>query len=232
VRDFAPAQMRAFILANTTPLRVPHCPTIELYLAHEALELWQMTEAELEAQGLPLPFWAFAWAGGQGLARYVLDHPGTVHGKTVLDLASGSGLVGIAAKKSGASKVTCADIDPFASQAALLNAELNGVELETLTTDLIGTPIDHDVILVGDLFYERDIATPLFAWLQVLHQSGKSVLIGDPGRTYLPKMGLIACADYHIPVTRALEDSDVKRTRVWSLLTRETPNQLHTSSAD
>lgn len=213
----SPADIAAFILANTTPLPVPHCPTISLYLAHEAVALWQLTEAELEAQGLPLPFWAFAWAGGQGLARYVLDHPATVAGKSVLDLASGSGLVGIAAKMAGATHAMCADIDPFAIEAITLNAALNGVEVETTLSDLIGTEVDYDVILVGDLFYERDIAEPLFSWLKALHTDGTHVLIGDPGRTYLPKSGLRAVGDYQIAVSRALEDAEVKRTRVWEL---------------
>jgi predicted nicotinamide N-methyase len=217
VRERTPEDIAAFITAHTTPLPVPHCPTIRLYLAHEAVELWHLTEAELEAQGLPLPFWAFAWAGGQGLARYVLDNPAVVAGKSVLDLASGSGLVGIAAKMSGAREVLCADIDAFAEQAALLNSALNHVAVETTCEDLIGQPINQDVILVGDLFYERALAQPLFAWLITLQDAGKTVLIGDPGRSYLPKSGLVALADYQIQVSRALEDAEVKRTRVWGI---------------
>jgi predicted nicotinamide N-methyase len=215
--DKSPDGIRAFIIANTTPLPVPHCPTISLYLAHEAVALWQLTEAELEAQGLPLPFWAFAWAGGQGLARYVLDHPHSVAGKRVLDMASGSGLVGIAAKLAGAATVMCADIDLFAMHATALNAALNKVDVDTTLADLIGTDVDYDVILVGDLFYERDIAVPLLAWLQGLYSRGTIVLIGDPGRTYLPKSGLTALADYQISTSRALEDAEVKRTRVWAV---------------
>jgi predicted nicotinamide N-methyase len=209
--------MAAFIVANTAPLPVPHCPSIRLYLAHEAVALWQLTEAELEAQGSPLPFWAFAWAGGQGLARYVLDNPTCVAGKAVLDLASGSGLVGIAAKMAGATRVLCADIDPFCKEAIALNAALNHVQVDVTLTDLIGQDVDQDVILVGDLFYERDIAEPLWAWLQAQHARGVHILIGDPGRTYLPKSGLIALADYQVPVSRALEDATVKRTRVWGV---------------
>lgn len=213
----SPADRTAFILANTAPLPVPHCPSLSLYLAHEAVALWQLTEEELEAEGLPLPFWAFAWAGGQGLAHYVLEHRGWVAGKRVLDLAAGSGLVGIAAKKAGAASVTCADIDPFCEQAIGLNAALNQVEVDVIVTNLIGEPVDYDVILVGDLFYEREIAEPLYMWLKTLHQRGIMVLIGDPGRTYLPQKGLRMLADYQIEVSRALEDSDVKRTRVWTL---------------
>jgi predicted nicotinamide N-methyase len=217
--DKSPAAIQAFILANTTPLPVPHCPTITLHLAHEALALWQLTEAELEAQGLPLPFWAFAWAGGQGLARYVLDHPACVAGKHVLDMASGSGLVGIAAKLAGAARVMCGDIDPFAMQAVALNATLNHVQVDATLTDLIGSNVDFDVILVGDLFYEREIAVPLFVWLQSLRAKGALILIGDPGRSYLPKKGLIAVGDYQIAVSRSLEDAEVKHTRVWTLET-------------
>jgi predicted nicotinamide N-methyase len=217
VTDKTPDEIKTFIAANTTPLPVPHCPTISLYLAHEAMALWQLTQDELDAQGLPLPFWAFAWAGGQGLARYVLDHPESVAGKSVLDLASGSGLVGIAAKMAGAREVLCADIDPFAAGAIGLNAALNEVEVHTTLADLIGSDIPQDVILVGDLFYERDLAVPLWSWLQILHAQGKTILIGDPGRTYLPKTGLTMLAEYQVPVSRELEDASVKRTRVWGV---------------
>jgi predicted nicotinamide N-methyase len=212
-----PEQILAFIAANTTPLPVPHCPTIKLYLAHEAMALWQLTQDELDAQGLPLPFWAFAWAGGQGLARYIFDHPDCVAGKAVLDLASGSGLVGIAAKMAGAREVLCADIDPFAAGAIALNAALNEVDVNTTLDNLIGTDITQDVILVGDLFYERDLATPLWTWLQRMHSQGKTIFIGDPGRTYLPKTGLIMLGDYQVPVSRELEDTTIKRTRVWGI---------------
>lgn len=181
------------------------------------MALWQLTQDELDAQGLPLPFWAFAWAGGQGLARYVLDHPDCVAGKSVLDLASGSGLVGIAGKMAGAREVLCADIDPFAAGAVSLNAALNKVDVSTTLDDLIGAAIPHEVILVGDLFYERDLAAPLWAWLQQMHNQGKTILIGDPGRTYLPKTGLTMLADYQVPVSRELEDASVKRTRVWGV---------------
>ena len=213
----SPDAIASFILANTTPLPVPHCPTIQLYLADEAVALWQLTQDKLDAQGLPLPFWAFAWAGGQGLARYVLDNQDCVAGKSVLDLASGSGLVGIAAKLAGAVHVTCADIDPFAIEAICLNAALNNVELVAVLKYLIGEKVAYDVILVGDLFYERDIAAPLFASLSAQHSRSSLVLIGDPGRTYLPKFGLKVVADYQIAVSRALEDADIKRTRVWAL---------------
>ena len=198
-------------------LTPPHVPEVRLHLADDAVALWEMTEEELGEIGLPPPFWAFAWAGGQALARYVLDHPETVAGRRVLDLASGCGLVAIASMMAGATYAAAVDIDDFAADAALLNAELNGVQVEAVSRDLIGATIDADVVLVGDLFYDRDISARLIEWLKRLHEEGRNVLIGDPGRTYLPKDALEAVADYAVPVSRALEDAEVKRTRVWRL---------------
>ncbi|MFN8734319.1 MAG: class I SAM-dependent methyltransferase, partial [Hyphomonadaceae bacterium] len=192
-------------------------PEIALHLADEAVALWQLSAEELDQQGLPLPFWAFAWAGGQALARYLLDNPDLVSGKQVHDLASGSGVVAIAAKLSGAGGVTAVDIDPYAIAAIELNASANGVSLLTLQGDIIGQPLLADVLLVGDLFYEREIAEPLFSWLKQCQRAGILVLIGDPGRTYLPKEGLIELACYQIEVSRELEDQDIKVTRVWGL---------------
>ena len=211
------AEREAFITTHTRPNRPPHCPEIVLHLASEAVALWQLSADELDQQGLPLPFWAFAWAGGQALARYLLDHPERVQDKHVYDIASGSGLVAIAAKMSGAKQVTAVDIDPYAIAAVGLNASLNQVDLATYRGDLIGQILQTDVLLVGDLFYEREIAEPLFAWLRQCQQAGILVLIGDPGRTYLPKAGLKELACYSIPVSRELEDQDIKVTRVWGL---------------
>jgi predicted nicotinamide N-methyase len=204
-----------FIRANTSLLAPPHVPEIRLYLASEAHELWLKTEEELEAIGLPPPFWAFAWAGGQGLARYVLDHPETVARKRVLDFASGSGLVGIAASKAGAVKVMAADIDPWSQTAVRLNAAANSVLLDFDRTDLIGRDLDVDVVLAGDVFYDRAFAEALVPWFETLAAEGKDVLVGDPGRAYLPKDRLEFCAVHEVPVTRALEDSEVKKTTVW-----------------
>lgn len=206
-----------FIVSHTRLLHPPHCPEIRLHLADKAVALWQLSAEELDQQGLPLPFWAFAWAGGQALARYLLDHVEIVREKVVYDIASGSGLVAIAAKMAGAKTVTAVDIDPYASAAVRLNAEINGVDILTHEGDLIGEPIETDVLLVGDLFYEREIAEPLFTWLKQCHQRGALVLIGDPGRTYLPKAGLKELACYSIEVSRELEDQDIKVTRVWGL---------------
>lgn len=207
----------AFIRANTRVNAPPHTPEIRLHLADDAVALWQMTEEELGKLGLPPPFWAFAWAGGQALARHVMDHPELVRGKSVLDVASGSGLVAIAALLAGAQSAVANDIDPFAAHAVRLNGELNGVDVAVAEEDLVGRPVSEDVILVGDLFYDRDLSTLLLAWLQTLSGQGKTVLVGDPGRTYLPKDRLEKVAEYEVPTIRALEDSEVKRTGVWRL---------------
>jgi predicted nicotinamide N-methyase len=205
-----------FIRAHTRFLPVPHTPEISLYLADEATELWQKTEEELGEIGLPPPFWAFAWAGGQALARYILDHPEIVAGKNILDFASGSGLVAIAAAKAGANIVEACDIDEFSAEAIALNAEANGVDVQIFCGNLIGIDRGWDVVLAGDVSYERDMAARVTDWLDRLRQSGTHVLIGDPGRSYLAKDRLEALATYRIPVTRALEDSEVKQTSVWA----------------
>lgn len=215
MRAPATADATAFIRANTALIAPPHVPEIRLHLADEAHELWHRTEEELDAIGLPPPFWAFAWAGGQGLARYVLDHPETVRGKSVLDFASGSGLVAIAAAKAGARTVLAADIDPFCAPACLLNAAANEVGIECSQADLIGADDGWDVVLAGDVFYEKPLAAQLLPWFRALHQRGAEVLVGDPGRSYLPGEGLVGCATYSVPVTRVLEDAEVKRTTVW-----------------
>lgn len=206
-----------FIRENTRMMAASYVPEVKLYLADDAVSLWQLTEEQLGELGLPPPFWAFAWAGGQALARYVLDQPEIVRGRSVLDMASGSGLVAIAAMQAGATSAVAADIDRFAGDAAKMNATLNGVTLETTDADLVGADVAHEIILVGDLFYDRDLAPRVFAWLTALKAQGKTVLIGDPGRAYLPKDKLTQIAAYDIPVTRALEDSELKRAAVWAL---------------
>ena len=205
----------AFIRAETRLRPVPHAPEIRLHVADEATDLWQRTEDELGTLGLPPPFWAFAWAGGQALARYILDHPETVRGRTVLDFASGSGLVAIAAAKAGAGEVSACDIDAFALAAIGLNAEANGVAIGALQADLVGQDHGWDTVLAGDICYERDTAERVVAWLQTLGRRGATVLIGDPGRSYLPKDALEALKTYEVPVTRSLEDAEIKRSSVW-----------------
>ena len=205
----------AFILAETRLRPVPHAPEIALHVADEATELWQKTEEELGEIGLPPPFWAFAWAGGQALARYILDHPETVRGRRVLDFASGSGLVAIAAMKAGAAEVTACDIDPFAIAAIGVNAQANGVAVTPLAADIVGQDGGWDTVLAGDICYEHDLAARVTEWLLALSNRGATVLIGDPGRSYLPKDRLENLAVYEVPVTRTLEDSDIKKSSVW-----------------
>lgn len=215
------ADPAGFIRANTRLRPVPHVPEIRLHVADEAVPLWHKTEEELGAMGLPPPYWAFAWAGGQALARYVLDHADVVAGRRVLDLASGSGLVAIAAARAGAASVLAADIDAVAAAAVALNAAANGVAVATTTADLLdpaavapgGRP---DIVLAGDIFYERDTAARALAFLTRFAAGGATVLIGDPGRAYLPKDALAKLAEYAVPVTRELEDNDIKRTAVWT----------------
>jgi predicted nicotinamide N-methyase len=213
-----PETAEAFIRANTALAAPPHVPEIRLHLADEAHELWKRTEEELAEIGLPPPFWAFAWAGGQGLARHALDHPALVAGKRVLDFATGSGLVAIAACMAGAGAVIAADIDPFSSAACALNAAANGVDFAFTGNDLIETDEGWDVVLAGDVFYDRELASRLVPWFSALRLRGAEVLVGDPGRSYLPKDKLEALAIYQVPVSRALEDSEVKRTTVWRFL--------------
>jgi predicted nicotinamide N-methyase len=211
------ADPAAFIRTETRLRPVPHAPEIQLHVADEATALWQRTEEELGSIGLPPPFWAFAWAGGQALARYVLDHAGAVRGRTVLDFASGSGLVAIAAAKAGAAQVLACDIDPFAVAAIRLNAAANRVAIDPIQADLLGADGGWDAVLAGDICYEKDLARRAVEWFAVLCHRGATVLIGDPGRSYLPKDRLEALAVYEVPVTRSLEDADVKRTCVWRL---------------
>lgn len=210
-----PANAEAFIRANTALTAPPHVPEIALHLADEAHGLWLKTEDELAEIGLPPPFWAFAWAGGQGLARYLLDQPDSMRDRSVLDFASGSGLVAIAAATAGAASVAAADIDPFSEGAIAMNAAANGVALDYTSADLIGTDHGWDIVLAGDVFYDQVLATHLTPWFDALARRGATVLIGDPGRSYLPTQRLEALATYQIAVTRALEDAEVKRTTVW-----------------
>lgn len=205
----------SFIRANTGVLSPPHVPEIRLHLATEAHELWLKTEEELEEIGLPPPFWAFAWAGGQGLARHILDHPEVVRGRRVVDFASGSGLVAIAAMKAGAASVLAADIDPWAETAVRLNADLNTVEVAYTAEDITGRDLAADLYLAGDVFYDKSFAERLLPWFTALVSGGSTVIVGDPGRSYCPRERMTALSTYEVPVTRALEDSEVKRTTVW-----------------
>jgi predicted nicotinamide N-methyase len=189
-------------------------------LADEAVPLWRKTEDELGEMGLPPPFWAFAWAGGQALARFVLDHPERAAGRRTLDFASGSGLVAIAAAKSGAARVEASDIDAFAVDAISLNAESNGVAVAARAENLIGRDEGWEFVLAGDVSYERDMAGAVSDWLEALSRRGAEVLIGDPGRAYLARDRLEKIAEYSVPVTRELEDGEIKRTGVYRFRAR------------
>jgi predicted nicotinamide N-methyase len=213
-----PGNAPDFIAANTRLQAVPHAPEISLWLADEITPLWRLTEEELGAMGLPPPFWAFAWAGGQALARWLLDHPDQVAGQRVIDLAAGSGLVAVAAMKAGAASVLAADIDPFCAAAVAANARSNSVEIAFTDANLLDAPPPPaDLICAGDVFYEKPMAEAVLAWLKQAQANGTRVIVGDPGRTYFPKSGLTLLAEYTVPTTRELEDQEVKRSRVWSL---------------
>jgi predicted nicotinamide N-methyase len=207
----------AFIRANTVLQPVPHAPQLALHVADEITPIWKMTEEALGELGLAPPFWAFAWAGGQAIARYLLDNPDEVRGKAVLDFASGSGLCAIAAMKAGAARALANDIDPFCRAAIALNAQANGVAVDCVIADLLDRPAPGvEVILAGDICYEKPLAGRVLAWLAAASASGSRVLIGDPGRTYFPRAGLTRLADYQVQTTRELEDYEIKRTGVWT----------------
>lgn len=204
----------AFITANAALMPPPLVPEIKLHLATEVVALWRATEEELAEVGVPPPYWAFAWAGGQALARYVLDNPAIVAGKRVLDIGAGSGLVAIAAAKAGAASVLAADIDAFSCAAIGVNAAANNCTVAVTQEDLIGASNDWDVILVGDLFYERPLAERLLAWLTPLHAPA---FLGDPGRNYFPKEQVEKLATYTVATSRDLEDREIRETGVYRL---------------
>jgi predicted nicotinamide N-methyase len=208
-----------FVRDNTAIGAPPLVPEIRLHLATEVTPIWQATEESLARFGTPPPFWAFAWAGGQALARYVLDHPETVAGKEVLDICSGSGIVAIAAARAGAASVVAAEIDPFAAAAIALNAPLNGVSVTVETRDLLDrTVIGWSVVLAGDVCYEAPMASRAIGLLRRIAARGRLALLGDPGRAYLPREGLVELARYVVPVSRELEDREAREGVVWEVL--------------
>jgi predicted nicotinamide N-methyase len=204
-----------FIRTHTAPSPVPFVPEIVLHQADEPIALWEKTEESGSEQ--PPPFWAFAWAGGQALARHVLDHPDLVAGRSVLDLATGSGLVAVAAARAGADPVTANDIDPFSLAAAEVNAAANGVPVRTVEADLLDTDDTYGVILAGDVFYSRAMAARVLPFLRRAAGRGSLVLVGDPGRAYLPAEGMIRQATYEVPVVESLESVPFRRTTVWQV---------------
>src|SRR5690625_1923318 len=218
-RHMTPAQRASFIRKHTLVDRPALLPEISLHLASSLLPLWQESEAIWEEVGAPPPFWAFAWAGGQALARWILDNPGQVAGRSLLDFGAGSGVVAIAAAKAGAAPVVAVDIDPMAAAAMALNAALNKVELEIVTQDLIGrTDGAWEIVAAGDICYEQPMSDRALTWLQALAAKGVTVLLGDPQRTYLPKYGLEKLAGYSVKTPREIEDSDLRNAAVWRML--------------
>jgi predicted nicotinamide N-methyase len=210
-----PERARAIVLERTRLQRPPAVPELVLHLADEMDPLWEDLQRELDAGELPPPFWAFAWLGGQGLARYLLDVPGEVAGRRVLDLASGSGLCALAAARAGARSVLAVDVDPVSAAAVALNARANGLVVDVDGCDLLdGPPPDVDVVLAGDVFYDGAMSARVQPWLRAAHERGTRVLIGDPVRHYLPQTGLVLLAEHDVPTTRELEGVLVKRVRV------------------
>jgi predicted nicotinamide N-methyase len=205
-----------YLRTHTRLAPVPFVPELVLHQADEPIELWAQTESAGVAQ--PPPFWAFAWAGGQALARHVLDSPELVADRAVLDLATGSGLVAIAAARAGARPVTANDIDPLSLAATTANASANAVRLRTVEGDLLDTPaLEYGVILAGDVFYSREMAGRVLPFLRRAASRGALVLVGDPGRAYLPTDAMIKQASYDVPVSEALESVPVRHTTVWQV---------------
>lgn len=207
---------QAYVAGNSVVQTAPLVPEIKLHLADERAPLWNKTQRDLWDDGIVLPYWAFAWAGGQALARLLLDEPERVRGKRVLDFASGSAISGIAAKLSGATHVLAADIDPLAAVAAQMNADANAITLDTSTDDLVGQSLaGFDVIIAGDICYEQSVAERVRDWLGEEAHAGREVLIGDPGRTFLPRKDLEPVIGYGVKSARDLDDTDVRNARVW-----------------
>jgi predicted nicotinamide N-methyase len=214
-----PLSHRRSLVARQTRLQpVAGVAGVQLHLAEDVEPVWRATEAALGVTGAPTPFWAFAWAGGLALARFVQEHPGEVDGKRVFDMATGSGLVAIAAALAGASEVTAADIDPFAEVAVGLNARANGVRIAFVGRDLLDEePPDVEVLLAADTWYEGRLAERVMPWLRTAARRGTRVLVGDPGRRYLPTSGLVPVASYEVRTTTRLEDREVVQATVFTV---------------
>ena len=213
-----PDRLRRLVLDRTAPGRAPAVPELELLLADDMEHAWAGLQAELDDATLPPPFWAFAWLGGQAVARHVLDVAAEVAGRHVLDLATGSGLCALAAVRAGAAHVEGVDVDPVAVEAARLNAERNGLDLALAVRDVLDEPLaaDVDVVLAGDVFYDAAMSARVQPWLLAAHRRGARVLLGDPGRHYLPRALLTEVASYDLTTTRDLEGVLVKTTRVYA----------------
>src|SRR5262245_28737174 len=218
-----PDDRESFIRANTKLKRPPIVPEVELYLADEVMRLWGETEIRSAADAagigqLPPPYWAFAWPGGQALARYILANPEDVRDRTVLDFGAGSGLVAIAAAKAGASCVVAAETDSLALAAIDLNSQANSVFVEPIGVDVIGSNPRWNTVLAGDMCYERPVTERLVPWLRRLVKSGVHVLLGDPGRNYFPESGVLRVATFSVPTSLDLEDREQRETSVYRLM--------------
>ncbi|MGZ6273849.1 MAG: class I SAM-dependent methyltransferase [Candidatus Limnocylindrales bacterium] len=212
----SPADLRAFVRRHTQLLPVPDLPGVRLHQADDVMTVMRLAGTELDQPDPPLPFWAFAWAGGLAVCRYLVDHPEEVAGRRVLDIASGSGLCAIVALQSGAASVQAADIDPFAEAAVALNARANGVRIGFRRQDLLEfPPPPYDVVLAGDVSYEETMASRMFDWLRLAARSGTRVIVGDPGRTYLPS-GLERLATYRVRTSREIESAEIKESAVFT----------------
>lgn len=218
-----PQDPAAFIRSQTVLVAPPLVPEIKLHLATEITPIWEATEETLAKGNIPPPYWAFAWPGGQALTRYLLDHPDWVRQRRVLDFAAGSGLTAIGVAKAGALSVAAAEIDAYAAAAIALNAAVNAVTIQVISDDVIGQGIERDagrwdVVLAGDVCYEKPMADRVIAWFRQLAARGVTILMGDPGRNYLPSSGLIEVARYMVPTSLELEDRTERETIVWRLM--------------
>jgi predicted nicotinamide N-methyase len=216
-----PADPEGFIRANTALEAPAMVPEFKLWLASEYVPIWQATEAWLDEQNVDPPYWAFCWPGGQAIARYLLDNPILVEGRRVIDFAAGSGVSSLAAARAGAASVLTNDIDALSLVAARLNARANDLALDVSMDDWLagpeGTP-DADIVIAGDVCYERDMSTRALAWLRGHARLGRLVLLGDPGRNYFNAQGLEERARYEIPTSLQLENRGMRETVVWRVL--------------
>jgi predicted nicotinamide N-methyase len=210
---------RDFINANTVIGTPSILPELKIRVANEIVPLWHATETQLSENGISPPYWAFVWPGGQAIARYIIDNSHLVARRTVLDFAAGSGVAGLAALRAGATEVTASDVDPLAVEAIHMNADLNGLSISTTTEDLTAKMARNwDVVLAGDVCYEKAMADQVWAWLRRLAAQGVLVLLGDPGRNYKPAQGLVEVARYEVPTSLELEDKTVRSTGVWRVV--------------
>jgi len=212
------ASPRAFVLRHTHLRPVPGLEEVQLHLADEVLHVWSAVQIETDDPDAALPYWAFAWGGGLAIGRYLREKPEAVAGRRVFDVASGSGLCAIAAMHAGAAQATGADIDAFAAAAIELNARANGRRVTVVCRDVLDEdPPDVDVILAGDCWYEAHLAGRVLPWLQRARGRGIDVLVGDPGRRYLPTEELVELASYDVRTTTELEDLERKQGWVYAV---------------